>query len=297
MKSYFRIILLALITAALAACLTVSSLAAGNYMIDQAGLLSSAELSALNGMLQRNSESCGADIVVLTVNGITYNGEEIDYDSISDAGYEIALTDFADDYYDYNGFSDDGILLLIDIGGRGWATSTKGRAISALTDDILYSIENKIVGNLSSGKYALAITSFAGDCEWYIDYYNVNGRAYGTHGGSSPSYEERDRSIGAFLLSPVRIIIPVVSGLLFSLIKLGAEKRKLTSVLPVNHANAYLIENSFELEDSQDVFLSSDVSRTRRSDSDDGGRRGGGGGSSSHISSSGSSHGGHSGRF
>ncbi|MBO4769916.1 MAG: TPM domain-containing protein [Clostridia bacterium] len=272
------------------------SYAEKKYVVDSAGLLSSAERVALEQFLKSASDGCGADIVALIVNEITYRGEPFDYDDLIDS-YDDALTEYADDYYDYNGYSDDGVLLLVDMGGRGWATSTKGKAINALTDEILYDIEDSFVAYLSNGNFYAAVSSFANDCSRYINYYDANGDAY--HGGYSypdySSYTERDRSLGAFFLSPVRILIPLVVSLLFALIKLGIEKRKLTSVRPVNNASAYLIENSFELIDNSDVFLRSDVSKTRRDT--DSGSRSGGGGSSTHTSSSGSSHGGHSGRF
>ena len=296
MKRVLKCLAISVFTAVIILAAAVCPYADGKHVVDDAGLLSSAERASLEQYLKSASDGCGADIVAILVDGITYHGEPFDYDDLIDS-YDDALTEYADDYYDYNGYSDDGVLLLVDMGGRGWATSTKGRAIYALTDEILYDIEDSFVGYLSNGNYYAAVSSFANDCSRYINYYDANGSAYHSdfsYPGNS-SYTARDRSFGAFFLSPLHILIPVVLSLLFALIKLGAEKRKLTSVRPVNNASAYLIENSFELIDNSDVFLRSNVSRTRRDT--DSGSRGGGGGSSTHTSSSGSSHGGHSGRF
>ena len=34
--------------------------------------------------------------------------------------------EYADDYYDYNGYTDDGALLLVSMEDRDWWISTKG---------------------------------------------------------------------------------------------------------------------------------------------------------------------------
>ena len=54
-------------------------------------------------------------------------------------------TEYADDAFDYDGYGlgEDkaGILFLVDMGDRNWATSTHGYAITAFTDAGLSYIE------------------------------------------------------------------------------------------------------------------------------------------------------------
>lgn len=268
-------------------CIAFNVFAEKNYFVDGVGLLDGIDSEYIESKLRNCSSYCNVDIVIVTVNDIG-----VDYSSISDGEYDWALTCYADDYYDYNGYSEDGVLLLVDMYGHGWATSTKGRAMTALTDDILYEIEEDVVRYLKYGDYRVAFATFADDCSEYICYYNENGYPKDVDNGG---YRQRnDKSLKSFLSSPGKFIGAGVVGLIAALIGVGKDKSEMTSVRPNNMATNYLVDGSFELLDSQDVFLYRNVSKVRRSDDSSGGRSGG---SSHHTSSSGSSHGGHSGRF
>ncbi|MBO7376720.1 MAG: TPM domain-containing protein, partial [Clostridia bacterium] len=88
----------ALLTAALA---SVSAFASSGtdkygYVVDGADILTSAEEAELSAYLKEKSEKAGCDIIVVTTD---------------DLGGK-SMMEYADDFYDYNGYSDDGVISL-----------------------------------------------------------------------------------------------------------------------------------------------------------------------------------------
>ena len=78
------------------------------YVEDAAGLLTQEEIDDLQSEAERLYELYGRDVVIVTTN---------------DTDGKSAM-EFADDYFDYNGYSDEGLLLLVDMGNREWWIST-----------------------------------------------------------------------------------------------------------------------------------------------------------------------------
>lgn len=96
--------------------------AASNHparLVDQAELLTAEEQQQIQAKLDEVSELHHCDAVVMTVNSL--DGK--------------TATEYADDAFDYDGYGlgEDkaGILFLVDMGDRNWATSTHGYAITA----------------------------------------------------------------------------------------------------------------------------------------------------------------------
>ena len=81
-------------------------------LVDDAGLLTEEESSALLNKLEDISQKYENEVGIVTVNSLEGKTAEA----------------YADDYYDYNGYgygeNDDGLLLLISMGEREWAIST-----------------------------------------------------------------------------------------------------------------------------------------------------------------------------
>ena len=78
-------------------------------LVDEAGLLTEEESSALLNKLEDISRRYENEVGIVTVNSLEGKTAEA----------------YADDYYDYNGYgygeNDDGLLLLISMGEREWA--------------------------------------------------------------------------------------------------------------------------------------------------------------------------------
>ena len=124
--------------------------AASNHparLVDQAELLTAEEQQQIQAKLDEVSELHHCDAVVMTVNSL--EGK--------------TATEYADDAFDYDGYGlgEDkaGILFLVDMGDRNWATSTHGYAITAFTDAGLSYIEEKLVSYLAIGFVIALITA------------------------------------------------------------------------------------------------------------------------------------------
>ena len=129
-------------------------------LVDGAYLLTDAEAERVTALLDRISVDNDFDVVIVTV---------------SDTGFED-IVDFADDYYDYNYYGEDGLMLLVDMGGRDWWITTDGKGISAFTDKGIQNVGDAVAEYLSDDEYYNAFDLFADLAEEYIDVYETTGR-------------------------------------------------------------------------------------------------------------------------
>lgn len=239
--------------------------AAGERLVDDADLLSESEESALLNQLDEISERQDMDVVVVTVDSL---------------GGKSAMS-YADDYYDYNGYAPDGILLLVSMEEREWHITTTGYGITAFTDWGLENIANAFLDDLSDGQYYDAFSTYAEMCDDYITQAKA-GEPYDVT--TAPAVSE------PFPLGR-NLLISIVIGVVVALIVTGIMRSQLKSVRPQRAASQYMIQGSMRVTESRDMFLYRHVDRRRREKNESGG------GSKTHRSSSGRSHGGRGGKF
>ena len=202
-------------------------------LVDNAGVLSDEQASALLKKLEEKSAEVECDFAVVTVTSLD--------------GKNIA--DYADDFYDYNGYGygddDDGLLLLISTADRQWWITTYGVGKKLSETDIEYAV-NDYAEPLSSGDYN---TAFNG----------IMDNLY------SKIYNERHPSV-----APKWIFIDLVFGFVIAYIFMKARTSNLKSVRSKVNANEYVVPGSLALNQSYDTFLYRNVSRTERKDSSSG---------------------------
>lgn len=264
--------------------------------VDYTDTFSDAELKKLNSKLDTLSEKWSTDIVCL-----------LDYDLGS---YDTA-TEYADEYYDYNGFAENGILFAVFTESRDWAISTKGDAI-----DTFENYENDIVDyltdDLSDDDFYSAFITYADRCDSLLKSADsaVNGDSYlpdkdnndydyndGNDNNYDPAGTTKSKPDGKTIL--IAVAISVVIGIASGFIGTGIMRSKLKSVKYQSGAADYVVPNSFKMHASKDIYLYSTVTKTERPTDNNthSGGSGGGFGGGTHISSSGSMHGGGSGKF
>jgi uncharacterized protein len=241
-------------------------------LLDRADLLSDSEEAALLQKLDDTSEKWSCNIVVLTVDD--HNGP---------------IQDYADDYFDYNGFGTDyngnGILLMLSMADSEYAFSTSGSAISAFTDYGLDYLIEEMGGDLSNGNYADAFNIYVKNCDRLLDSYS-KGDAVDV--GSAPPRTSSD--ILSYIIGSIAVGLVVA---LFPILKM---KSDLKTVKMATSAAGYNAGN-VKLTVREDHFVRKTLNKTPIPRDNDSGSRGGHGGSSTHISSSGSTHGGSHGHF
>lgn len=235
-------------------------------LVDNANLLSPAEEETIRQQLDEISMRQDVDVVIVT-----------EYD-IGDKTPE----EYADDFLDYNGYREDGILLLISMADRDWHVSTAGYGITAITDAGLAYIQGRFLPSLSAGDYEAAFACFAEMCDQFITQAQ-NGEAY-----------DVDFLPKQPFMAVRNLIVSLIIGFLIALIATSSMKKKLTSVKFQQGAASYVRKDSMQLREKSDSFLYSNVSKRARPQQSS---RSYGGGSSTHHSSSGRSHGGGGGKF
>ena len=246
-------------------CLSVSipAFAAGSAprLIDNADCLTDSEEKNVLSLLDEISTRQQMDLVIVTVPSLGGKTSEA----------------YADDFYDYNGYSKDGILLLVAVESRDWAISTSGYGIKALTDYGLKHISKLMVPHLSKGDYEKAFTTFANTCDRFIGLAK-DGKPYDV------PKKEIDQRVWVGILT---------LGMLGAWKVTRGMKKKLLSVAEQS-ASDYVLQGSINVTHrGKEIFLHKVVTHVSKSE----GKSGDSGGSTTHTSSSGETHGGSSGKF
>lgn len=231
-------------------------------LFDEADLLTDREEAILSETLEEIRRRQNMDIVIVTVNSTE----------------DRTATEYADDFYDYSGYAEDGLLLLVSMEEREWAVSTSGYGITAFTDAGLDYLTDQITGFMSSEEWNPAFLRFAELCDEFITQAR-NGSPFDS--GNLPKKP----------FTPIRTgLLALAIGFGIAFFKMNSLKNQLNSVRTKEKAADYVKKDSLTLTESRDFFLYRNVSRTQKSESSSGG-------SSTHTSSSGKTHGGSSGKF
>ena len=175
--------------------------------------------------------------------------------------------DYADDYYDYNGFGcgedRDGALLLISMEPRYVYISTCGSGLKILGGEKWDKVIDDFYTELKAGEYDEVANIYIDSVESYIRQYKMQ----------------------PYIL----IVIALAIGFIIASIVVKSMKKKNISVVTQSGAAQYIVPGSFVLNAQNDTFLYRNVTRTAiPKESSSSGSSGGG----SHTSSSGTSHGG-----
>ena len=253
---------------------------------DFAGVISESELKSLNELADTVSEQYACDVAVVFVSSL--DGKDV--------------VSFADDFYDYNGYGygygDDGILLLISVGDREYATSTYGTGRTIFPSYRISSeIEPGMLSYLKRSDWAGAAQSFIYSSSEVLEAYASGAYDQNQQNEWRPGDTERATP----KITPIGAAISAIIGFFTGGIPAGSMKRQLKSVQKKYGAANYSREG-LRLNRSDDYFLYMNVSKTpipRDTDRDhsSSGHSSHSSGGSVHFSSSGRSHGGTHGKF
>ena len=212
---------------------------------DYADVLTDSEEAELIAKLEALGSEYDIEIGAITVD--SYEGKD--------------PQDFADDFYDYNGYGygsdDDGLIVVFNTGkgdgNRNLAISTHGKGIELLTDLEIDRIIEMMINPIKNGDFAGAFDNFVTECEGAFD-----------------------ESISIIWI-PVSILVGF--GLAFIIVKIQASKLKTV----VQKADAADYVGNVVLTYQNDQFMYRNVTSSPKVKSES---------SSTHTSSSGRTHGG-----
>ena len=259
----FLLILLALL------CVSLPAMA-GERVIDHADLLSDSEEAALRNDIAAIQSEYGLDVAIAFE------------DSYS--GYSIMR--YAADYYEAQGYDEDGLLFLLTMYEREYTTVPHGAAIQIFTDYGLDAIHENITPYLSAGDYFGAMNRYLRHIRRYIQQAE-SGEAYDVD-NQVTLQTPWERMVE---IAPIILIAAFVIALIVALVL----KSQMKTVRRQAGAASYVKDGSFQLTRVQDIYLYTTTRRRKiETESSSGGRSGG---SSTFRSSSGGSFGGRSGKF
>ena len=228
-------------------------------IVDNAGLLSIDQKENLRRLTNSISQTHNFDLVIVTERDIGNTSPMV----------------YADDYFDNNGYGQNGCLLLQVTGSRDYWISTSGSGIKILNDYAFSKLEADTVRFLSEGNNYEAYLAFIQDWDLFLGLDN-NYRSYNFF------YE----------WNAVLVAICWVIAFVIGLVVVQVWKKGMNTAIPQRAASAYVVPGSLAFKVKADNFLYSTVTRTRRQTQQN--SLGGGG---IHTGSSGRSHGGGGGRY
>lgn len=246
------------------------------FVIDNAELLTDSEEEALEAAISDLRMTYEMDIVILTENSLQGARPQ----------------DHADDYYDQNGYAEDGILFLLSMEERDWYISTCGDAIYVLTDYGIQQAADAALPYLSDGAYYDAFDAFLDVLPEYMDAF-LSGAPIDGQADYSGDYYHGDQEEVVYYEEPFEpsFLVAFLFGAVVALVPVLIMRLTMITKRPQKNAAVYLNKNTYRVIEHRDMFLYSNVTKTRKQENNTSG------GSSVHRSSGGRSHGGGGGKF
>ena len=264
----------------------VPAYAAEQRVFDYADLLSEADEREIQLWVEDMQENWELDLAFLTTN-------DTEGKSVQQYG-----SDFYVEQDLGMGENYDGVIFVLDMGGREGQIITCGKAIDIYTDYYIDVMWDNMVGYLSDGDYYNAFFSL------YMDMHELAGE-YETYQKDPDSYlsdYSKTQKTKSILTSAA---ISAMFALLVAAVSVSGMKKSHKNVKPFTDGRAYLKENGYHLSVNRDSFATTHTSMMPIPRDDDhhhhrgGGMSGGswGGGSSTFSGGGGRSFGGGGGKF
>ncbi len=246
--------------------LLTPSVNANEKIYDFAELLTEEEEKQLYDKVKEFIANTNLDFAIVTINT-----------NVKDSTQE-----YADDFYDYNDFSIDGLAFVIDMQNRIFYISTAGKAMLYYDDYRIEYILSALDQEMYNHEYFNACNTLKSQLtEYYNNGFSDNADKYVVIG------TQIYRKTPYLLLSIIAVVSATIGTLILAL---RNKKIKLAT-----NSNDYFDNKSFEITKDTKEFISSNTSRVYIPPADSGG--GGSSGGGFHSGSSGASHGGGGHRF
>lgn len=246
--------------------LLTPSVNANEKIYDFAELLTEEEEKQLYDKVKEFIANTNLDLAIVTINS-----------NVKDSTQE-----YADDFYDYNDFSIDGLAFVIDMQNRIFYISTAGKAMLYYDDYRIEYILSALDQEMYNHEYFNACNTLISQLtEYYDSGFSDNADKYVIVG------TQIYRKTPYLLLSIIAVVSATIGTLILAL---RNKKVKLAS-----NSNDYFDNKAFEITKDTEELISSNTSRIYIPPTDSGG--GGSSGGGFHSGSSGASHGGGGHRF
>ena len=251
-------------------------------VFDYAELIDETDEREMHLWVEDMRENWGMDLAFLTTN-------DTEGKSVQQYG--------ADFYVEHDlglGENYDGVIFVLDMGGREGQIITSGKAIDIYTDYYIDQMWDNMVEELSAGDYYNAFFTLYLDLNQYAaeyEKYQADPDSY------ISDYSKEQKTKGIFM----GLGIAALFALVVAAVAVSSMKKACKNVRPYTDGRAYLKENGFYLSVNQDSFATTHTSMMPIPRDDDNHHHSGGsswgGGSSTFSGGGGRTFGGGGGRF
>jgi uncharacterized protein len=231
----------------------------GEYVVDNAGLLSYDDADRLESWAKDLSQKHRANVVILTENEYGDSSQSALQNAGANTEIEFEYA-YVGEYYDEAyGVNKDGVICYVNMADRFVVIDSTGKIQRTFDGRSLDEIRDDVIYYLSAGYYNEAFERYLTDVDEVFDEETMLKRTF-------------------------RIFSAVGSAVVSALV-VGVSKSKMNTARKQTRANRYQKPGSMKLTRSSDIYLYSNISRVKRSNE----RRtsGGGGGGGGHFSTSG----------
>lgn len=266
MKRRLSALLLALL---LTLALAVPALAAGDWITDDAGLLTASETAALAQQAQQLADTYGVGVYIRTVDDYADDG----FSDVETAAYTLYHNDAL-------GVGDgrDGVLLLLSMSNRKYATFVYGdKAEPLFPSSALQRLEDGFLDDFRHDDWYSGFCDYIDGCAGIL-----SGESY-AGGDTDYAYStDHDTDVDPGFSAPSLLhnfVIALVVSCVIALIVCLILKAKMRSVRRQTEARAYVTPEGLHLTRRDDVYTHTTTTR-RKIERDNDHHSGGGGGGS-----------------
>jgi len=204
-------------------------------VVDNAGLLSSAERDSLSARIDAIADEYSFDLVIVTQNSIS-GGDAMIY---------------ADNFFDDNGYGlgggRDGSLFLLVTETRDYGIARSGRGVGVLNSYAFNKLESGAVSYLRGDNYYAAFSSFLDNWERFL------------------IMDSKGRSYNFFIRwNALLVIIGWLIAFTVGFIVVFVWKKGMNTALPKTQAASYVVSGSLAFDAKTDSLLYSDVKKIKR---------------------------------
>jgi uncharacterized protein len=231
-------------------------------VVDKANLLSASEKEDLASMVYRIAAAYNFDLVIVTE---------------TDIG-DTSPRDYANDFFDNNGYGQDGCLFLQVTESHDFYFSTSGKGITVLNSYAYQKLKSDTVKHLVEDNSYAAFLAFVHNWDKFLSL-NAKGRSYNF----------------IYKWNIVLVLIVWIVAFVIGLIVVASWKGGMDIVMTKTQAASYSVSNSLNFAAKKDNFLHSTVSKTKLQTHSSAAAKVAA--SNIHLSSSGKSHGGRGGKY
>ena len=271
MKRKLLCLLAALTLLVCAVCVPAAAEETENFVYDLAGILSTDDVLALNDAAREVSQNHGCGVYIAV------------FDDMGEYGFSN-IEDFSEEVYKQwdlgMGADRTGIVLVMSMSERDYDLCAHGDAAhTAFTDYGKDSLADDFIDNFRGNDWAGGFADYINTCDYMLR------RAESGDPVDVPGYTPyREPTLGEKLghSAPIGVII----GVIIAFIYCGSLKKKMKSAKIAREASRYIVPQGVWMQDQQDMFTHTTVTR-QRIERDSGSRSGGGGTS---VNSGGFSH-------